>query len=65
MDLDFSSLWSWTLPLWGLFIIVFFLGGVLTESVVLQGLAPSLGGAARGGARTGQRSVRFSLNTDK
>jgi len=62
MDLDFSSLWSWTLPLWGLFIIVFFLGGVLTESVVLQGLAPS---PTRGGARTGQRSVRFSLNTDK
>ena len=60
MDLDFSSLWSWTLPLWGLFLIVFFLGGVLTESVVLQGLAPT---AARGGARSKQ--VRFSLNTDK
>jgi hypothetical protein len=65
MDLDFSSLWSWTLPLWGLFLIVFFLGGVLTESVVLQGLAPSVGGAnpTRGGARSKQ--VRFSLNTDK
>jgi len=50
MELDFSSLWSWTLPLWGLFLIVLFLGGVLSESVVLQGIAKT------GGARR----VRFS-----
>ena len=59
MDMDFSSLWSWTLPLWGLFLIVLFLGGVLTETVVLQGLMPS-GSAMSGGARPVRR-VRFSL----
>ena len=52
--MDFSSLWTWTLPLWGLFLIVLFLGGVLTESVVLQGVA-------RGGARGPKKQVRFSL----
>ncbi len=31
MDLDISSLWSWTIPLWGLFVLVLFLGGVLKE----------------------------------
>jgi hypothetical protein len=36
MDLDISSLWSWTLPLWGLFVIVLFLGGVLREPMVLS-----------------------------
>jgi hypothetical protein len=58
MDLDFSSLWSWTLPLWGLFLIVLFLGGVLTETVVLQGL-PSASQKGSG------RKVRFSLPADK
>ena len=37
-QLDISSLWYWTLPLWGLFIIVMFLGGILLSPVVLQGL---------------------------
>jgi hypothetical protein len=41
MDLDLSSLWSWTLPLWGLFVIVFFLGGVLTQPALLQQIGPS------------------------
>jgi hypothetical protein len=44
MDLDTSSLWSWTVPLWGLFLIVLFLGGVLKESVILEGIGPQLGG---------------------
>ena len=35
MELDLSSLWSWTIPLWGLFLIVLFLAGVLAEGVVL------------------------------
>jgi len=55
MDLDLSSLWSWTLPLWGLFLVVMFLGGVLMETTVLQGL-PAKGGARR---------VRFSLADSK
>jgi hypothetical protein len=54
MDLDISSLWSWTLPLWGLFVIVLFLGGVLQEPVVLS--VP----AARGGSRVGPYKVRNS-----
>jgi hypothetical protein len=66
MDIDFSSLWSWTIPLWGLFLIVMFLGGVLTEPVVLQGIgatAPVASAPARGGAHAGRenRRVRFSL----
>lgn len=31
MEIDFSSVWSWTLPLWALVAIVAFLGGVLTQ----------------------------------
>lgn len=48
MDLDISSLWSWTLPLWGLFVIVLFLGGVLREPMILTvpGLAADV---AKGG----------------
>jgi hypothetical protein len=47
MDLDTSSLWSWTIPLWGLFLLVFFLGGVLTAPVTLQGLEPVMRGGKR------------------
>lgn len=53
MDLDVSSLWTWTLPLWGLFVIVLFLGGVLTDTAILEGISsPMKGGAAK--------RVRFS-----
>ena len=31
MEIDFSALWSWTLPLWGLAVLILFLGGALTE----------------------------------
>jgi hypothetical protein len=48
MDLDTSSLWSWTVPLWGLFILVLFLGGVTTAPVVLESLT---GGGLTGGLR--------------
>jgi hypothetical protein len=41
MELDLSSLWSWTIPLWSLFLIVAFLGGVLTTPVVLMGIVPT------------------------
>jgi hypothetical protein len=33
MEIDFSSVWTWTLPLWALVVIVAFLGGVLTQPV--------------------------------
>jgi hypothetical protein len=55
MDLDISSLWSWTLPLWGLFVIVLFLGGVLREPMTLT--APGLAAVAKGG---GSHKVRGS-----
>ena len=55
MDLDLSSLWSWTIPLWGLFVLVLFLGGVLTQDTVLEGLP-----AMVGGSRRAKKSVRFA-----
>jgi hypothetical protein len=55
MELDISSLWSWTVPLWGLFVIVFFLGGVYIQPVVFQGMDPQNGG----------KRVRFSFGKDK
>ena len=55
MDLDLSSLWSWTIPLWGLFVLVLFLGGVLTQETVLEGVP-----IMTGGARRSKKSVRFA-----
>jgi hypothetical protein len=55
MDLDIGGLWSWTLPLWGLFVLVFFLGGVITSPVSISSLsagasapATHVGGGYRG-----------------
>ena len=59
MDLDISSLWSWTLPLWGLVLIILFLGGVATHVPVIQTI-----GATEfqvGGARGSKKRVRFAL----
>lgn len=58
-ELDLGSLWTWTVPLWGLLVIVVFLLGVLSESVILQSLPPTVTAAAvlAGG---GKRRVRFS-----
>jgi hypothetical protein len=30
-EIDFSSLWTWTIPLWALVILVAFLGGELSQ----------------------------------
>lgn len=60
-DLDIGSLWTWTVPLWGLLVIVVFLVGVLSESVILQALPtnnPITVAAAMVGS--GRRRVRFS-----
>jgi hypothetical protein len=54
MELDIGSLWSWTLPLWGLFVIVMFLGGILSESQVIVG-GPLLGVAMSGGSNGANR----------
>ena len=32
--MDLSSLWSWTLPIWSLILLIFFLVGVQTQEVV-------------------------------
>jgi hypothetical protein len=50
-EIDFSSIWSWTLPLWGLFVIVLFLGGILTQETTILALpaVPAMSGG--GGAR--------------
>ena len=42
MDLDFSGLWTWTVPLWGLFILVLFLVGILSAPVILEGIGPAI-----------------------
>jgi hypothetical protein len=49
-DIDFSSLWSWTVPLWGLALLVLFLGGVITHTpIVMTATAtpPQSGGVRR------------------
>jgi hypothetical protein len=61
MDLDLGGLWSWTVPLWGLFAIVFFLGGILTSPVTLPSLdrvlspevvsVPMRGGGSHSGSK--------------
>jgi hypothetical protein len=60
-DLDLGSLWTWTVPLWGLLVIVVFLLGILSESVILESLPvnnPVAVAAAMVGS--GRRRVRFS-----
>lgn len=60
-DLDLGSLWTWTVPLWGLLVIVVFLLGILSESVILESLPvnnPIAVAAAMVGS--GRRRVRFS-----
>jgi len=46
-EIDFSSIWSWTLPLWGLFVIVLFLGGILTQETTILAMPGMVGGGAR------------------
>lgn len=61
-DIDFSGLWSWTLPLWGLFLLVLFLVGVLNAPIIIEGIAPVAAAASMtGGARSKrERHVRFA-----
>ncbi len=66
MDIDFSGLWSWTLPLWALFLLVLFLVGVLNTPIILQGILPGaapVAAAAAAAAATGRRTVRFAADT--
>lgn len=54
MDLDLGSLWSWTMPLWSLIILIFFLIGVQTQDVVFP--------VHTGGYLTGSRSSTKTHN---
>jgi hypothetical protein len=58
MDLDLSALWSWTVPLWGLFVLVLFLGGVLVAPTILEGM-PAVTGAGAVQAGGARKSVRW------
>jgi hypothetical protein len=77
MEIDFSGLWSWTLPLWALFLLVLFLVGVLNVPIILQGIVPgaapvaavaaasasaAAAASAASATATGHR-VRFDLGT--
>ena len=53
MELDLGSLWSWTIPLWSLIILIFFLIGVQTQDVVLP--------VHIGGGPTGSHTKTSSL----
>ena len=54
--MDLSSLWSWTLPIWSLILLVFFLVGVQTQEVVYP---VHVGGARQQeGSATKSRSLR-------
>jgi hypothetical protein len=55
MELDISSIWSWTLPLWGLIVIILFLVGVLTEPPDVD----SYKGPQRGGVRQYKNSSKL------
>ena len=44
MDLDLSMLWSWTVPIWGIVALVFFLVGALIQP---QSLSPIPGAIHR------------------
>ena len=64
MEIDFSGLWSWTVPLWSLFLLILFLGGVLLQPTVLKGVEVVASAAAvpvtlGGGSR--KKQVRFNL----
>ena len=66
MEIDFSGLWSWTLPLWALFLLVLFLVGVLNVPIILQGIVPGaapVAAVAAASAATGRRSVSFAPGT--
>jgi len=53
MEIDLSPLWSWVLPLWGLFVLaLMFVGSLLAPTVI-----PAI---HVGGARALKR-VRFTL----
>jgi hypothetical protein len=71
-DLDLSSLWNWTIPLWALFLIILFLCGILGQQVVLQSLdgimtalpsLPSLSSEPSTQSGSGRRRVRFAAGS--
>ena len=66
--IDLSSLWSWILPLWGLFAAMLFLGGLYMGDVTLYAIpspiAPVLptGVPPTSGGGNKKKHVRFSVS---
>ena len=58
--MDLSSLWSWTLPIWSLILLVFFLVGVQTQEIVFPVHVGGATGGATGGARQQEGSATKS-----
>lgn len=55
MELDLGGLWSWTVPLWGLFVLVLFLGGMMTAPIVLTPVAPTQAGGGSGSSSSSRK----------
>lgn len=66
MEIDFSSLWSWTVPLWGLFLLILFLGGVLTQPVILEGVqnVATVASGMSGGAIAANLKEKAKMKTN-
>ncbi len=71
MEMDMTGLWSWTVPLWGLGALVFFLAAILMSPTEIltrmpgtpAALAPATGGAASQGGGGGSNGSRKSSRT--
>jgi hypothetical protein len=46
MDLDIGALWTWTLPLWGLFALILYLVGISISPAVIPDLSVTRGGGS-------------------
>ena len=56
MELDLGGLWSWTVPLWGLFVLVLFLGGLMRAPITISALPDDL---QRGGRSERRQNPRL------
>ena len=65
--IDLSSLWSWILPLWGLFAAMLFLGGLYMGDVIIFAIPPiapvqpAVEPPTSGGGNK-KKQVRFSVS---
>jgi hypothetical protein len=59
MDLDLTGLWSWTVPLWGLGVLIFFLALSLAQPTTILTALPPIPSMRGGGSNInrGKRSL--------